>query len=332
MTEPPGDRYGDRPKVSRTEQEWLELARTAIKALIGVEHAVTIAEMEARLSDRVWDNAICPDPIEPHLLTTARAEFRASGELVATSTVTKGAGGPVSTWSFPPARGLIGKIEDAAQRKRLLTARHNGWSRRGGAGRGLIGRAGEDALTEALRSPRSLLSRPTGSTTEVLGVNLSGLGEVDNSAFYIDDTDPADPQMITVVFEVKNTRSWYYADNAEVLWFLAKAARIQAERPGRLILPVFLCRRWHWTLWVQGEEAGFLPAEVRNQLVLPDAELTPERFEQVRLELGYEDLVLDNAATNRHLGIVSGAMAKYARPRAELWAQHHAEFLHATAP
>jgi hypothetical protein len=52
----------------------------------------------------------------------------------------------------------------------------------------------------------------------------------------------------------------------------------------------------------------------------------------VRLELGYEDLILDNAATNRHLGIVSAAMAKYARPRAELWAQHYTEFLHARPP
>jgi AcrR family transcriptional regulator len=130
-----------------------------------------------------------------------------------------------------------GAAQDAAQRKRLLTARHNGWSRRGGAGRGLIGRAGEDALADALRSPRSLLTRPTGSTTEVLGVDLSGLGEIDNSAFYIDDADPADPQMVTVVFEVKNTRM---APDPQPAAAVGRPRRYDAETEVRLIFDAAL--------------------------------------------------------------------------------------------
>jgi hypothetical protein len=283
--------------------------------------------MEARLSQRVWDPAICPDPIEPHVLTTTRAQLSQADTIIPTTAVTKGVGDPVTTWSLQPRRGLLGKIEDAAQRKRLLTSRHNGWSRRGGGGRGLIGRAGEDALAQALASPRSLLSRPTGSTTQVLGVDISHLGEIDNSAIYIDDANPADPALISVVFEVKNTRSWYYNNDPAVMWFLRKAAVIQAARPGQLILPVFLCRRWQWKLWEQGETEGFLPAQVNRQLVLADSELTEEAFEEVRIELGYDDMILDNRPTNYHLGIVDASMRNYARERAELWAQHYHEYL-----
>lgn len=327
MSSPDVGRY-DRPKgQGRSEEEWHELGRNAIVALLEREHAVTISEMEARISDRVFDPTICPDSIDPHILTTARNELLYDGTIVSTVTPGKGLVGLVKTWSFPIRYPLISKIEDAAQRKRLLTSRHNGWSERGGRSRGLIGQAGEDALAAALRSDRTQLSQATGSTKEVLGVDVAHIGEIDNSAHYIDFTDPSKPAVITVIFEVKNTRAWHYADDYSVQWFLHKVATIQAHRPTNLILPVFVCRRRQITLWNQGLREGFLPAQVNKQLVVPDAKLTQEHFDEVRVGLGYEDMALYSRPTNYHLGLVDQAMTNRARSLAELWAQNHPKYL-----
>ncbi len=94
---------------------------------------------------------------------------------------------PITTWLRIPTRGIGRLILAAASCKRLLTARHNGWALRGGAGRGLIGRAGEDAVHAAMIDQRSHLTQVSGSTSQLLGVPL--IGELDNSAYYVDDSD-----------------------------------------------------------------------------------------------------------------------------------------------
>jgi hypothetical protein len=209
-----------------------------------------------------------------------------------------------------------------------LTARHNGWSERGGSGRGLIGAAGENALATALSDAGCPLTAVTGSTTSILGVdvNITGLGEIDNSGFYVDQSEPSRPTLITVVFEVKNTRSWYYADDEDVLRFLAKVAYVQDQGGDQLILPVFVARRYHFTLWDRGQKQGFLPARVDNQLVLSDHELTPEAFQEVRDEL-FTDLVLGDRPTNRHLGTVRTSIPQRALGLAELWRENYSTYL-----
>lgn len=226
-----------------------------------------------------------------------------------------------------PIRGRKRKIEDAAARKRLLTARHNGWSERGGRGRGLLGAAGENALASALAHPGPVVNA-SGSTTTVLGVdlNVAGLGEIDNTAWLIDHSNASKPELILVLFEAKNTRQWYYAHDPDVVLFLTKAAVVQAANPAQLVMPVFVCRQVHFTLWELGEHHGFLPVTVENQLVLPDHEVTPERFAEVRDGL-YADLVLGDKPTNRHIGAVTKAIPKYARHRADLWRQNHGLYL-----
>jgi hypothetical protein len=215
--------------------------------------------------------------------------------------------------------------DDAAQRKRLLTARHNGWSQRGGNGLGLIGRAGENALDQALRHPDCPLQGPLGSTRTLLDVEL--LGEIDNHGYLVDLTDPSDPTAITVMFEVKNRRQHYYAADAAVLRFLANAAHLQHERPDRLIFPVFVCRRYQYTLWNHGKQHGYLPVTVANQLVLGDHELDQASLEEVRTGLGYSDLRLGDTPTNRHLGMARTSLRKYGRERAEQWRVSYRQFL-----
>ena len=204
------DRY--RARARRPAQDdpdyWREHAPAVVVDLLATHHAVTVREMEARAADRVWNPMVCPYPIQPHHLTNARQELAAVGDIVPTSLPTRSHPEPITTWSLPVRRGLTGLIEDTAARKRLLTARHNGWSERGGAGRGLIGKAGEDAMAGALADPGCPLTNVTGSTNEALGLdlNVTGLGEIDNSGFYVDQTDLGAPSLIYVMIEVKNTR------------------------------------------------------------------------------------------------------------------------------
>lgn len=319
-----GDRYAAPPRRPAGDSEvWDEAAKTILLDMLDTHHAMTSSEIEARGSDRTWNPLMWPWPINPHHFTNARAELALTGDIEPTSAPTRSHSDPITTWARPATRGIGRLIHSAAARKRLLTARHAGWAQRGGAGRGLIGRAGEDAVAAAM-AEASDISHISGSTTELLGVPL--VGELDNSGFYVDTTG-ATPTAITLMVEVKNTRSWYYADDPATRGFLSKAAHLQQERPEALILPVFICRQFQYKLWELGQRHGFLPAKVINQLVLGDSDLNQQSLSEVANELGYGDLRLGNAPTNRHRGIFATSIPKNARSYAEAWRRHYVEHL-----
>jgi hypothetical protein len=290
--------------------------------------AATVSETEARASDRVWDPQVFPFPINPHHLTNARGSLLASGDIEPTTAPSRN-GQPVTTWSLATVARRKRRIEAAAARKRLLAVRHDGWAKRGGNGHGLIGRAGEDATTAAMHDPGSALTKVTGSTSHVLGVDL--IGEIDGSGYYVDISDPSNPAVVTVLVEVKNKRSWMYPDTDDVTGFLAKAAHLQGERPDQLILPLLVARQRNYMLWEEGQNAGFLAGTVSNQLVLPDHELTSTSLAEVREELGYADLILGNTPTARHLGVFAKSIPKYARDLATRWQTHYVDYLTAKA-
>ena len=297
-------------------------------AVLDTHYAVTLSELTARASDRVFDRSVDPHPIDPHHFTNARVELQGEGLIVPTTGTTRG-GGEVTTWSRVATCGLQRRTDDAAGRKRLLTARHNGWSERGGAGRGLIGKAGEDALHAALTAPGSPLTGVTGSTLHVLGLDLrkAGIGELDNSGFVIDQTHAHQPQVVTLLFENKNTRHWHTHDDDDVTVFLGKAARIQALRPDVLICPVFVCRRVGYLLWRLGMEDGFLPVRVHNQFVLPDFDLTRDAFDEVVAGLGFADMILGSEPNHRLLGMVKTSIPQRALGLAARWAVNHTRWL-----
>ena len=317
-------RYGAPPRrPPRDPGVWEEAAKSVLLHMLDAHYAMTVSEIEARGSDRTYDALKWAWPINPHHFTNARHELAAAGDIEPTSASTRSHPDPIVTWSRPATRGIGRSIQSAAARKRLLTARHAGWARRGGAGRGLIGRAGEDAVATAMAEDANI-SHVSGSTATLFGVPL--LGELDNSGFYVDASGPA-PTVVTLMVEIKNTRSWYYAEDDAVLRFLAKAAHFQRERPEQLVLPVFICRQHQFKLWELGERHGFLPAKVVNQLVLADSDLDQDSLNEVVNELGYGDLRLGNRPTNRHRGIFATAVPKRARVYAERWRDHHVQYL-----
>ena len=231
-----------------------------------------------------------------------------------------------------------------AARKRLLTARHDGWARRGGAGRGLIGAAGEIAMRHALDATGRFAPLHH-SVTTVLGIDLATYGEVDFVCGYYDTSDEEDPVAVTVIIEVKNTRGWHYAsdtddakpglhrEEGELRRFLRKAAIVQEQRPHALICPVVIVRKANITLVRLGQSAGFLVASTEAQVVLADHAImeASHHFDEVRNELGYHDLrLLDPPArvtTNYHRGIASKHIPSNARAAAEDWASNYSDWL-----
>ncbi len=142
-----GERFPPSSRPAPGDAEvWDEAAKTVILSMLDSHYAMTASEMEARSSDRVWNAMVWPWVINPHHLTNARNALAAAGGIESTSAPTRSHPDPIITWSRPPTHGIQRLILDTAARKRLLTARHAGWGKRGGAGRGLIGRADIDAI------------------------------------------------------------------------------------------------------------------------------------------------------------------------------------------
>src|SRR5664280_1031077 len=86
----------------------------------GPGHAVVWPEVEAKISDQPWPGL--GTKVDPHHLTTAKAEMVRAGLLTSTTAATRG-GRRVSVWHRPVERGAARAVTDASARKRLLHAR-----------------------------------------------------------------------------------------------------------------------------------------------------------------------------------------------------------------
>jgi hypothetical protein len=148
--------------------------------------------------------------------------------------------GNVTTYHLPRRYGLATRIDAAAARKRLLTARFQGWAR--GSQRypqGLIGPPAETALSAALTRLAPTGYTPAenyGETNHLLEAIVQG-GALDNAAFLTLTGPRGRPLAYTVPFEVKNLREWIYGRASELHQLLYKAAHLQANNPGVPIVP-----------------------------------------------------------------------------------------------
>ncbi len=226
---------------------------------------------------------------QPHHFTNASNAWAAAGALEPTSALSRSQREPITTWSRPATRGLRRPIQGAAARKRLLTTRHPDWARRGGAGRGLIGRAGEEAVDTAMREAPDISG--VWSTRSLLGVGL--LGEVDNSAFYVDTSGP-NPTVVTLVVEVKK-HAVVELPRRPGGASLPGQGRPPPTRAPRGAHPAGLHRpTMPLHALTAGRAARFPPTWVRNQFVLADSDLPQSTLDEVAADLGYGDLRVGN--------------------------------------
>ena len=95
------------------------------------------------------------------------------------------------------------------------------------------------------------------------------------------------PVTVTVLVEVKNLRGWLYPGAHEIYQLLEKAVRLQNLHPGRLIVPVLICRRSHYTTFLMAKDLGFFVVQTKEQPILEHSTVSADAVAEVRDELGY---------------------------------------------
>ncbi len=92
---------------------------------------------------------------------------------------------------------------------------------------------------------------------------------------------------MTVLFEVKNLRSWIYPSAEELYQLLHKAVVLQIARPEQPIVPVFVCRKAHQTTFWMSYQLGFVTIDMDIQFV---GDVEEDELLEVRNELYFRDL------------------------------------------
>lgn len=152
---------------------------------------------------------------------------------------------------------------------------------------GLIGPAGEQAVRTGLLLSGGLqpVHPDAGPVNKLLNVNLPGA--IDSAGFVVPLIKGLPTQPITVPIEVKNIRGWIYPQSAELYQVLDKACLLQQAHPDQRILPVFVCRRAHITLFWMAQQLGFMVIEMGVQFV---GDVDETLMHEVRNELHFQDL------------------------------------------
>jgi hypothetical protein len=298
-------------------EEYVARARAAILAIIATEYAVVHPELEARISEA--GNRDSDDNIDPHHVTTALRELRDAGEIRWDDAVTKG-GTTITTIQPADTRLRATRIEAAARRKRALLARYNGWSQ--GTKRhphGLIGPAGESAVRSAIWESGALQPAEPGAgeVRELLGVRLPGA--LDSAGYLVPLDRHKIPQPpVTVLFEVKNLRSWVYPSAPELYQLLTKAALVQTAHPDQRIVPVFVCRKAHKTTFWMAQQLGFMAIDMGIQYA---GDVDEEDLYEVRSELHFQDLARGSGPSLRVRDRLKDTLPAIAQKVAGQWAE-----------
>lgn len=295
-------------------KEWFELGQEIIVEMLHKHTSMTIREFEARASNQDW-RAYGGQRVDPDILSKARRNLENQGVLESQSRPTKG-GRDIRTYNLAGLRNKK-EVDRVAARKRLLTARHNGWSRITKRHRkGLVGEAGERSLLGAFAVGEgfSFVKR---DTDFVLGHHIER-GTFD-TAGYLTSELADEPTLHTVVSEVKNQRQWTYATNPEFHKFLYKASQLQNAHPTAEIVPLFVSSFRSNEAWQFSRLIGCFAVRTEHQFVLNRSPLDEDLFWEVPNELGYSDLVLGDTPPTRYKRAITESLPRNARVVAERW-------------
>ncbi|MFF0270018.1 hypothetical protein [Kribbella sp. NPDC004536] len=304
--------------------------------LLDLELAAPVVEIEARIADRVWgDN---PRTIDPHLLTQARNDLESAGQVLRVESATRGGSSVTLLLPNPTPRGKTRATEDAAARKRLLFARWRSWSRGTEHMPNLIGAGGESVIHQSLLGAAPygyrLVQPRRGEVSTLYGQPVPG-GALDNAAWLTpmnQETQTPTRTTYLVPIEVKNVRHWLYPNHWEIYQLLHKSAGLANAHPEFPVLPMLICRKAHYRTLQLAKDLGFLVFQTHNQYVQPSERIRADHFEEVRLELGLEDLLMTDQANpalvewlsgapHREAGTYSGRWMEFSRHEVATFAQ-----------
>jgi hypothetical protein len=311
---------------SPSRRRWVDAAKPLILELLADQHAATQREIEARLAE---PTEIVTGPTSPHIdpyhLDTALKELIDDGLAASTTGSTRGSSEEITTFHLPVGRGNKTRVERAAARKRLLTARHHSYARATSRHpKGLIGAAAENALNTALHEIQGYAPHSTGGADvrHVLGVDLRPHGgPIDHFATFSWSDDLGRVATVSCLFEIKNRRPWATPEEDQIHRFLYKAAQVQQQNPTTTILPVLLTRRRQHRLFEMARALGFFSIQYRAQMVRPVASVDRRHFEQVRHGLGYSDLVLTEDPNPSMRIALQESLPRYALETARRWTE-----------
>ena len=122
---------------------------------------------------------------------------------------------------------------------------------------------------------------------------------------------------VTVLFEVKNLRSWIYPSAKDLYQLLHKAVVLQTAHPDQPIVPVFVCRKAHKTTFWMAQQLGFITIDMGIQYAgdIKEAELL-----EVRNELHFRDLARGKGPSIRVQDRLSNTLPRTSPTFAQQWA------------
>jgi hypothetical protein len=314
-----------------TRSDWVARGREAILELLEEHLAAPWVEIEARISDRCWRDQ--PRILDPHVLTDARKDLENAGLIIRDESPTRGGDTVPIVLPTPIPRGRKRATEDAAARKRLLVARWRSWSRGTAHMPNLIGAGGEAVVHQSLLAAAPFgyrLVQPTrGEVSTLYGEPVPG-GSLDNAAWLTPmdvRTQAPTGRTFLVPFEVKNLRHWLYPNHAELYQLLHKAAGLANAHPEHAVLPILICRKAHYRTLTLARDLGFLVFQTHNQYVLPSERIDLNHFEEVRTELGMEDLEITDQANPALVKWLQGTPHVQAEIYSDRWMTYTRQFV-----
>lgn len=265
--------------------QYVQRARARLLEVLAEEHAVVHPELESRVSEAGYQQSDLN--VDPHHVTTALRSLIVEQVVRPEKGVTRG-GRSVETFRLEDGGRNETKIAAAIGRKRLLLARYQGWSQGSKRNpRGLVGPAGERATRRAIVESSALqpIVPGAGEVASVLGTTLPG--PADSGGYFVPVISEIPQPPITMLFEVKNIRSWIYPSSSEVFQLLDKVVLLQRMHPDVPIVGTLVCRKAHNTLFWMAKQLGFLVIELGAQFA---GEVSGPELDEVRNELHFTDL------------------------------------------
>lgn len=322
--------------VSKPALYYRRRAVDALRLLVGREAAVSWPEVEAKIADQPLPGLRQPtEPrpftLDPHHLSTARYQLVNANEMVYEERVTRGRRS-VAVLHPTDLSNRHRRTQDAAARKRLLTARYFGWSQASAHyPRGRMGPAGETVLHRSLREAAptagyQLLNPERGETARALGHEIAE-GPLDNAALLYLTGEHGRPtgDAVLLMIEVKNVRPWLYPRAEQIYQVLHKAAMMQEREPDFPIVPVLIARRLHYLTWTMAKDLGLYLINTRRQYMLSSG-IEDRHLEEVRNELGLRFLTPTTNADDDLTHRLAHSLPPWAMTAARAWSETGARF------
>jgi hypothetical protein len=300
------------------EEDYVLRAKEQLRDLLDTELALIMSEAIARLGEQYHAGDTRGHNLDSHIVGLALQELQTVGETITAWAISKG-GHRIDT--IQPADQKLRKtaITTAARRKQALYARYLGWAE--GSKRyphGFIGPDGEEATRAGILASVSLqpVAPGAGPVSRVLGVNLPGAADSGGFMNPVLNSIPQPP--VTVLFEVKNIRSWIYPSSSELFQVLHKCVILQQANPTVPIVPILVCRKAHKTTFYMASQLGFIVIDMGTQFVGDN--VGEQALLEVRNALAFSDLRLGTGPSLRVRDRLSKNLPAYIHQYAATWA------------